>query len=392
MALFLLLLLASPLALGLDNGLGRTPQMGWNSWNYFACNINETIIRSAADALVSTGLNHLGYEYVNIDDCWAVHDSRGPDGRLVPDPIKFPNGIDGLANYVHGLGLKLGIYTDAGTHTCGGQPGSLGFEGLDAQTFASWGVDYLKYDTCHDEGVPANIRYDRMRDALNATGRPIFYSICNWGMEGTTTWGPELGNSWRTSIDIKDFWLSMKMNFFIAAQHPEIAGPGGWNDPDMLEVGNGRMTQTEYQSHFTLWSFLKAPLIIGCDLATASAETLSILGNQGLIAINQDPLGIQGTCKLNCDVTNSLMGLKPQVWSVPLANGDTGVAVVNWDFFLKSAGHVLSLESIGVFGDWLMATNLWTGETSPTSVNMTLPEIPGHGVVAFRISALQATA
>jgi alpha-galactosidase len=160
----------------------------------------------------------------------------------------------------------------------------------------------------------------------------------------------------------------------------------------MLEVGNGRMTQTEYQSHFTLWSFLKAPLIIGCDLATASAETLSILGNQGLIAINQDPLGIQGTCKLNCDVTNSLMGLKPQVWSVSLANGDTGVAVVNWDFFLKPAGHVLSLESIGVFGDWLMATNLWTGETSPTSVNMTLPEIPGHGVVAFRISALQATA
>ena len=387
MASFLLLLL--PLCVhSLHNGLGLTPQMGWNSWNYFACNINETVIRSAADALLSTGLNLLGYEYVNLDDCWAVHDSRGPDGRLVPDPVKFPSGIDGLADYVHGLGLKLGIYTDAGTHTCGGQPGSLGYEGLDAATFASWGIDYLKYDTCDDEGVPAELRYSTMRDALNATGRDIFYSICNWGMEGTTTWGPAVGNSWRTSIDIKDFWLSMKMNFFIAAEHPEIAGPGGWNDPDMLEVGNGGMSTTEYETHFTLWSLIKAPLIIGCNLATANSNTLRILGNTGVIALNQDALGKQGTCKVNCEKANSLLGTKPQVWSVELENGDTAVVAVNWGLFAHEAGWKLDLGLVGVFGDLVMATNLWTEESQAVAGTLVLPMIPGHGVAAYRISTI----
>jgi alpha-galactosidase len=259
--------------------------MGWNSWNYFACDINATIIMDAADAMVATGLKDLGYEYINIDDCWAVH-NRTDDGKLIPDPIKFPEGIKGVADYVHGLGLKLGIYSDAGTNTCQGQPGSLGHEKDDAESFAEWGVDYLKYDNCFNTGASALDRYPAMRDALNATARPIFYSICNWGDEKTPTWAPEVGNSWRTSADIKDFWLSMKHNFRVNAWYPDAAGPSGWNDPDMLEVGNGWMSDSEYLTHFNLWALIKAPLIIGCDMKAMSKSTFAILSNAEVIAVN----------------------------------------------------------------------------------------------------------
>lgn len=197
-----------------------------------------------------------------------------------------------MGDYIHSKGLKYGIYSSAGNLTCQGRAGSLYHEDVDAMDFASWGVDYLKYDNCYNQDVPARIRYPAMRDALNKTGRPIFYSICNWGLEDTWEWGPETGNSWRTTVDIKDIWPSIVHNFINNAEHPEIAGPGAWNDPDMLEIGNGWLTYEQEKTHFALWAAVKAPLILGCDLDKITNQTLEIITNTELIAINQDPLGI----------------------------------------------------------------------------------------------------
>lgn len=375
-------------ALAVQNGLGLTPQMGWNSWNHFGCNINETVIRGAADALVSTGLRDLGYIYVNIDDCWAVHDSRGPTGQLVPDPAKFPSGIDGLAAYVHSLNMKLGIYSDAGTNTCQGQPGSLDHEEIDAMTFASWGVDYLKYDNCNNQNLPAPERYVAMRDALMSVDRPIFFSLCNWGTDDTTSWAPSVGNSWRTTGDIRDEWSSMKNNFRLNAAHPEIAGPGGWNDPDMLEIGNGGMSNTEYQTHFTLWALAKAPLIIGCDLTQMSNSTAIILSNSEIIAISQDSLGKQGTCKQYCTWFDSI--LKPQIWTAPLSNGDSVVVAVNFDDTPSWELNV-SLGRLGLFGSFEVR-DMW--EHSDLGVMQGLlpvPRIATHGVKAYRMHPVATT-
>ena len=377
------LIFAIPLTtLALNNGLGLTPQMGWNSWNHFGCNINETVIRGAADSLVATGLRDLGYVYVNIDDCWAVHDSRSPSGTLVPDPTKFPSGISGLADYVHSLNLKLGIYSDAGSNTCQGQPGSLGHETVDALTFADWGVDYLKYDNCYNENLPSPGRYVPMRDALNATGRPIFFSLCNWGTDDTTSWAPMVGNSWRTTGDISDKWSSMKSNFRQNAEHPEVAGPGGWNDPDMLEIGNGGMTTVEYQTHFTLWALVKAPLIIGCDLTQMTADTSSILSNSEVIGISQDLLGQQGTCKLHCDWETDIV--RPQIWTAQLSYGDIAVIAVNWDDWDSWEDNV-ELGRLGAFGAYEVR-DLWEHSTLGVySEMLAIPRIPAHGVKAYRL-------
>ncbi|CAF1364364.1 unnamed protein product [Rotaria sordida] len=275
----------------LNNGLGRTPQMGWEGWNYLGCNFNEKVIQQTADAMVATGLAALGYEYVEVD-CWQL--SRDAQGTIQADPEKFPNGIPALVDYVHSRKLKFGIYSDAGFKTCDDLPGSLHYETKDANTYASWGVDYLKYDNCYDDGTKPEVRYPIMRDALNATGRPIFFAMCEWGIDSPALWAANVGNSWRTTQDIKDNWKSMLYNIDINNEFADRAGPGGWNDPDMLEVGNGGMTDTEYVSHFSLWAISKAPLLIGCDVTKMSAATLSTLTNPEVIAVNQDPLGIQG--------------------------------------------------------------------------------------------------
>ncbi|KAK4488968.1 hypothetical protein RD792_004759 [Penstemon davidsonii] len=213
----------------LENGLGRTPQMGWNSWNHFQCNIEEKLIRETADAIVSTGLAKLGYEYINLDDCWAEL-NRDSKGKLVPKASKFPSGIKALADYVHGKGLKLGIYSDAGTHTCSKQmPGSLGHEKEDAKTFASWGVDYLKYDNCNNKNISAQERYPPMAKALLNSGRSIFFSLCEWGQEDPATWAKSIGNSWRTTGDISDNWDSMTSLADLNDKWASYAGPGGWN-------------------------------------------------------------------------------------------------------------------------------------------------------------------
>ncbi|CAF1045853.1 unnamed protein product [Adineta ricciae] len=276
----------------LDNGLGRTPQMGWNSWNHFGCDINEKLIQQTADTIVATGLAAAGYEFVNLDDCWQV--SRDAQGFIQPDSKAFPSGIPALADYVHSKKLKFGLYSDAGFKTCGGRPASLGYEKKDANTYAHWQVDYLKYDNCNTDGTIPEVRYPVMRDALNASGRPIFFSMCEWGVDKPALWAAKVGNSWRTTGDISDRWESMLGNIDINNEFADFAGPGGWNDPDMLEVGNGGMTDAEYVTHFSLWAISKAPLLIGCDVTKMSAATLSTLTNPEVIAVNQDPLGVQG--------------------------------------------------------------------------------------------------
>ncbi|THG04786.1 hypothetical protein TEA_029614 [Camellia sinensis var. sinensis] len=236
----------------MDNGLGLTPQMGWNSWNHFQCNIEEKLIKQTADAMVSTGLADLGYKYINLDDCWGEL-NRDSEGNLVPKASTFPHGIKALADYVHSKGLKLGIYSDAGKT----MPGSLGHEEQDAKTFASWGIDYLKYDNCNDDGTSPKERYPKMSNALLKSGRSIFFSLCEWGREDPATWAPAIGNSWRTTGDISDNWNSMTSRADQNDKWASYAGPGGWNDPDMLEVGNGGMTIAEYRSHFSIWALAK---------------------------------------------------------------------------------------------------------------------------------------
>lgn len=294
-------------ASALDNGLGLTPAMGWNTWNHYGCDINESIIRNNARKILDLGLDRSGYKYVNIDDCWLMQ-NRDANGHLVVDKVKFFKGMKPVGDYLHSMGLKFGLYNSAGTMTCEKLAGGLTYEQTDAMDYASWGVDYFKYDNCYNLDLPGEVRYSAMRDAFNKTGRPVYYSICSWGTDQVWKWGNKTGNSWRTTGDIKNNWASVVSNYKINDLHPESAGPGGWNDPDMLEIGNGGLSNEEERSHFALWALAKAPLIIGCDLSSISTQSLNILKNKQLIAVNQDPLGIQATCVLNCATDIHVIG------------------------------------------------------------------------------------
>ena len=273
----------------LDNRVARTPPMGWNSWNHFHCDVSEQLIEQEADAIASSGMRDAGYKYVVIDDCWQT--ARDAHGVVVADSTRFPHGIKAVADYVHGKGLKFGIYTDAGTKTCQGRPGTLGHEVQDARTYASWGVDYVKEDWCNAAHLNAPVQYAKFRDALARTGRPIVFSICEWGSNQPWDWAPRVGNLWRTTDDIDDNWPSMLANLDQNGQHATAARPGAWNDPDMLEVGNGGMTNDEYRAHFSLWAIMAAPLIAGHDVRTMSDSTKAILLNREVIAVDQDSLG-----------------------------------------------------------------------------------------------------
>ncbi|GAB2233570.1 hypothetical protein Droror1_Dr00002796 [Drosera rotundifolia] len=244
--------------------------------------------------MVSSGFSNLGYKYINIDDCWGHLERSAFVHLLEPNATKFPSGMAPLGDYIHSLGLKFGIYSCAGNFTCSGtMPGSLGHEEEDAKTLASWGVDYLKYDNCFNNNIHPKIRFKAMSDALKQTGRPIFYSICEWGDMQPAFWANEFGNSWRTTDDISDQWDRMLSIADKNQVYADRARPGAWNDPDMLEIGNGGMTYDEYIVHFSIWAISKAPLIIGCDLRGMSNDTLTILSNEEVISVNQDPLGIQ---------------------------------------------------------------------------------------------------
>ncbi|HVQ90036.1 MAG TPA: NPCBM/NEW2 domain-containing protein [Mycobacteriales bacterium] len=372
-------MLAAPPAFALANGLARTPPMGFNNWNTTGCGsvFNEAMIRGIADTFVSSGLRDAGYNYVNIDDCWA-RPTRDAGGNLVADPARFPSGIKALADYVHARGLKFGIYTSAGTKTCNsaGFPGALGHEQQDANLFASWGVDYLKYDNCNNQNVPAQQRYTAMRDALAATGRPIVYSIVEWGQNAPWNWAPAVGNSWRTTGDISDNWTSMINISHANAGHAAVAGPGAWNDPDMLEVGNGRMTDTEYRTHFSLWAVMAAPLLIGSDIRSASAATLTILKNTEVIAVDQDPLGRQAS------VVSSAGG--SVVYSRPLANGDRAVALVNETGATATVSTTAAAAGIGGASSYTLR-DLWAG-TSRSTTGAISASVPAHGTVLYRVT------
>jgi alpha-galactosidase len=375
----LLALATAQPAAALNNGLALTPPMGWNDWNSFGCNVNEQLVEQTADIIVSSGMKAAGYQYVNIDYCW-MSSSRDSGGHLVPDPAKFPDGISGVANYVHGKGLKLGIYESAGTATCAGYPGSLNHEQTDANSFASWGVDYLKYDNCNNQGVPWQTRYDAMRDALAATGRPIVYSLCEWGEDSVWTWGASAGNLWRTTGDINASFGSMLSIFHSNVALTQFAGPGGWNDPDMLEVGNG-MSFTEDRAEFSLWAEMAAPLISGTDLRSASPATMSIYTNTDVTAVDQDSLGKQG------NEVSSSGGL--DVLAKPLSNGDVAVVLFNENSGAATISTTAAAVGAASSSSYRL-TNLWSKVVTSTSGTISAT-VPGHGVVMYRVATGSGT-
>jgi len=377
------LLFVAPLALlglagapspPLDNGVARTPPMGWNSWNHFGCDVSAQLIRETADAMAANGLRDAGYQYVVIDDCWQV--ARDARGRLVADSLRFPGGMKPLADYVHARGLKFGLYTDAGRRTCQGRPGTYGSEDLDARTFAEWGVDYVKEDWCYAEGLDAPTQYAKFRDALARAGRPIVFSLCEWGSAAPWEWGPATGNLWRTTGDIEDTWNSMLALLDISGQHASAARPGAWNDPDMLEVGNGGMTDDEYRAHFSLWVIMAAPLMAGNDVRALSPATRDILTNREVIAIDQDSLGVQGT--LVSERTPEL-----QVWMKPLKDGGRAVVLLN-----RSA-----LQTVISASWWRLrisgparVRDLWTHADLGAFTERFSATVPAHGVVMVRVT------
>ncbi|WP_051746918.1 NEW3 domain-containing protein [Streptomyces sp. NRRL B-5680] len=351
-----------------------TPPMGWNDWNAFGCDVDEQLVEQTADRLVSAGLRDAGYQYVNIDDCWMTK-NRDAEGRLVPDPVKFPHGITGVAAYVHAKGLKLGIYESAGTMTCAGFPGSLGHEQQDANAFASWGVDYLKYDNCYNQGVPSQQRYRAMGDALAKTGRPIVYSLCNWGLDSVWTWGRTVGQLWRTTGDIDASFGRMLDIFHANAKLADAAGPGGWNDPDMLEVGNG-MTATEDRAHFSLWAEMAAPLIAGTDLRKASADTLAIYGNTEVVSVDQDRLGKQGR------PVSMTAGL--DVLAKPLADGGVAVTLFNENPQPAVISTTAAAAGLPTAKGYLLR-DLWAHTTGETAGAISAT-VPGHGAVMYKVT------
>jgi alpha-galactosidase len=362
--------------------LARTPPMGWNSWNRFQCDVSETLIKETADALVATGMRDAGYAYVVIDDCWQV--SRDASGTIVADARRFPSGMKALADYVHSKGLKFGLYSDAGSKTCQGRPGSNGYETEDARQYAAWGVDYLKYDWCSTDGVDAKIAYSTMRDALRATGRPIVFSMCEWGRSQPATWARGVAHLWRTTGDILPCWdcseswgghgWSRILDMQVGLE--KYAGPGGWNDPDMLQVGNPGLTTAENRAHFSFWALLSAPLMAGNDVRQMTPEVREILLNREVIAVNQDSLGQEGR-KIRDD--GDL-----EVWSKPLA-GDAR-AVILFNRGKADATISVSWQELGLPYDAAPAVrDLWQKkDLGPIKGTFAVPVAP-HDVVMIKV-------
>lgn len=322
-----------------------TPPMGWNSWNTFEVNINEDLVKKTADIIVSSGLKDAGYEYIVLDDGWMVKDHRDKNGDLVPDPVKFPHGMKALIDYVHSKGLKIGLYNCAGTQTCAGYPGTRGYEYQDARFYANLGIDFLKYDWCNTNGINATEAYTTMSKALKAAGKPIVFSICEWGDNQPWDWATPVGNLWRISGDIypcfdceykheEGNWSSWGVLRILEMRKDirKFSGPDHWNDFDMMEVGNG-MTITEDKSHFTLWSMMASPLFAGNDLRIMKPETLNILTNKEIIAINQDALGIQGfKYQSENGVDVWVKPLFDENWAVVFLNRSDKTQKINFDW------------------------------------------------------------
>jgi alpha-galactosidase len=356
------------------DGLAATPPMGWSSWNKFAEHIDDRTIRAMADAMVSSGLRDAGYVYVNIDDGWQG--TRGADGELQPN-AKFPD-MKALADYVHSKGLRLGIYSSPGLKTCAGYTGSYGHVEQDAHTFARWGVDYLKYDLCSGEWQYADAdavkrTYYQMGAALKATGRPILYSLCEYGRFDVASWGRSVGGHlWRTTGDITDDYRSMSDIGFVRNPRFGHAGPGGWNDPDMLEIGNGGMSHDEYITHMTLWAMSAAPLLMGHDLRTTGPAALALLSNRAVIAVDQDAKGVQGKAVRVAGVQ--------EVWAKPLANGHVAIALFNRG---ERAERVKFSPGDAGFGQLTAIRDLW--RDAEIKLETTELEIPAHGAALLEV-------
>ena len=381
------LLAASAVGVAQSSQLAATPPMGWNSWNHFASKVTDADVRAAADAMVSSGMRDAGYVYVNIDDTWEGE--RDASGVLHTNS-KFPD-MKALADYVHSKGMKLGIYSGPGPKTCAKYEGSYGHEEQDAKMYAAWGIDYLKYDLCsfsqlmkqeagdeHSEKAfeMQKAAYEKMHKALVATGRPIVYSLCQYGWNDVWEWGPEVGgNLWRTTGDINDHYNRMEQIGFSQAGLAKYAGPGHWNDPDMLEVGNGGMTDDEYRQHMTLWVILAAPLLAGNDLSKMSPETLAILTNKDVVAVDQDKLGKQG---------DRVWAEGPtEIWAKPLSGAAKAVALFNRAPDPKSI--TLKLSEVG-FGANAKMRDLWTGKDVTATNGSYTVLIPKHGTVLLKVS------
>jgi alpha-galactosidase len=382
--LIALLFVVSPCSvLAQKDALAALPPMGWNSWNHFKDKVDDASVRAAAEAMVASGMRDAGYVYVNIDDTWEGE--RDAQGRIQSNS-KFPD-MKALAAFVHGKGLKLGIYSSPGALTCAKYAGSLGHEVQDAQTYAAWGIDYLKYDLCglrvemkeaptpeaaHKMMVDA---YVKMRDALRSTGRPILYSLCQYGEDAVWEWAPEVGgNLWRTTGDINDHYARMAEIGFSQAGLARFAGPGHWNDPDMLEVGNGGMNTEEYRTHMSLWAILAAPLLAGNDLSKMTPETVALLTNKDVIAVDQDPAGKQG---------DRVWAEGPiEVWSRTLADGSKAVGVFNRHPSVMTA--TVDFKKLGFAGP-VKAKDLWQGKDLEASAAPITVKVPGHGVVFLRV-------
>lgn len=379
------ILLAPSAAAVAGERLALTPPMGWNSWNRFGCEVDEALIRGAADAMVSSGMKDAGYRYVVVDDCWQVR--RDPDGRIVADPERFPSGMKALADYVHSKGLAFGLYSDAGTATCANRPGSKDHETIDAQTYAEWGVDYLKYDWCNTQGQDPREAYGRMSRALRATGRPIVFSLCEWGSSKPWTWAAGVGHLWRATGDIQDCWDCSKewggmgvshIIDLVADLHP-YAGPGRWNDPDMLEVGNRGLSLPESRAHFSLWALMAAPLMAGNDLATMSPEIRDILTNREVIAVDQDPLGIQGRRIIDNGAT--------EVWTKPLADGSKAVILFNRG--TETTPVRVAFEQIGLgAGQRAKVRDLWLKQDLEPAAGAFEGKVKPHDVIMVRLTPI----
>lgn len=380
-----------PMANGqLSENLALTPPMGWNSWNKFGCDVSEQLIKEMADALVETGMKSVGYEYIVIDDCWQV--GRDSTGNILADPERFPSGMESLANYLHERGLKFGIYSCAGSKTCQGRPGSRGYQFQDAQQYARWGVDYLKYDWCYNEEQDAKAAYKTMRDALNASGRPIVFSICEWGESKPWEWASGIGHLWRTTPDIRNYydaelnWGGLGIVNIIDKQVDlwPYAGPGHWNDPDMLEVGNSGLTQDENITHFSMWAMLSAPLMAGNDIREMSPEIQSILTHKQVIAINQDSLGLQAIKFLD-------MG-DHEIWVKFLENDNLAVCFLNraespWEesYNWQRQNIYHKDKTVQFTKSEFLVYDVWANKNLNTTVTNTALSIPPHGVLMVKL-------
>jgi alpha-galactosidase len=377
--------------------LAPTPPMGWNSWNTFQTNINEELVKGIADVMVASGMKDAGYTYIVLDDGWMAMERDAKTGNLIPDPKKFPNGLKPVIDYAHSKGLKFGLYNCAGTKTCAGYPGTRGYEYQDARFYASLDIDYLKFDWCNTEGINATEAYTTMSKALKTAGRPIVFSLCEWGDHKPWTWAEPVGQLWRTTGDItaqfdgiKNYgnWHANGVMTIVDMQDTlrKYAGPNHWNDPDMLEVGNG-LTAAENRSHFSLWAMLAAPLMAGNDIRKMDESTRTVLTNKDVIAVNQDASGIQGFTYSNKDSV--------QVWFKPLSNGEWAMCVVNrsaaatpFEFNWQNEIVNDELSKRGLHADAIAykLRDLWTKKDAGTTKRSLKAIIQPHDVLMLRLT------